>query len=82
LHAIELPELIAGSLEEYEKSAVQLALRPAEQKAVRHKLNANRLKTPLFDTSRFVRNLECAYSKMWRIFLEGRVPAQIQVSES
>jgi predicted O-linked N-acetylglucosamine transferase (SPINDLY family) len=68
-------------LEEYEKLAVQLASHPSELRAVRHKLNINRLKNPLFDTPRFVRNLEHAYSEMWRIFLEGRAPTQIEVFE-
>ncbi len=69
------------SLEEYEKLAVQLASRSSELKAVRHKLNINRQKKPLFDTARFVRNLEHTYSEMWRIFLEGRAPTQIEVFE-
>jgi protein O-GlcNAc transferase len=81
LHAVGLSELVTYRMEEYEKLAVQLASRSSELKAVRHKLNFNRLKKPLFDTARFVRNLEHAYSKMWRIFLEGRAPTQIEVFE-
>jgi protein O-GlcNAc transferase len=81
LHAVGLSELVTYRLEEYEKLAVQLALRPSELKAFRHKLNVNRLKYPLFDTARFVRNLEHAYSQMWQIFLEGRAPTQIEVYE-
>jgi protein O-GlcNAc transferase len=81
LHAVGLPELVTYRLEEYEKLAVQLASSPSELKAVRLKLNSNRLKKPLFDTARFVRNLENAYREMWRIFLEGRAPTQIEVFE-
>ncbi len=81
LHAVGLSELVTYRLEEYAKLAVQLASRSTELKAVRHKLNINRLKKPLFDTARFVRNLEHAYSEMWRIFLEGRAPTQIEVFE-
>jgi len=81
LHAVGLSELVTYRLEEYEKLAVQLASHPCELRAIRHKLNVNRLKTPLFDTARFVRNLEHAYSQMWRIFLEGRAPTQIEVFE-
>ena len=81
LHAVGLSELVAHRLEEYEKIAVQLASRSSELKAVRRKLNINRLEKPLFDTTRFVRNLENAYSEMWRIFLEGRAPTQIEVFE-
>ena len=81
LNAVGLSELITYRLEEYEKLAVQLASRSSELKALRHKLNINRLTKPLFDTACFVRNLEQAYSEMWRIFLEGRAPTQIEVSE-
>ena len=81
LHAVGLSELVTYHLEEYEKLAVQLASCPSELKAVRHKLNVNRLKQPLFDTARFVRNLELAYSEMWQSFIEGRAPMQIKVFE-
>jgi protein O-GlcNAc transferase len=82
LHAVGLPELVTDGLEEYEKLAVRLALRPAELKAVCRKLNMHRLKEPLFDTARFVRNLERAYTEMWWIFSEGRAPTQIEVVEA
>jgi protein O-GlcNAc transferase len=81
LCAVGLPELITDCLEDYEELAVQLASDSSRRNAVRQKLNMNRLKMPLFDTSRFVRNLELAYSDMWRIFLEGRAPTPIKVSE-
>jgi protein O-GlcNAc transferase len=81
LHAVGLSELVTHRLEEYEKLAVQLASRSSELKAIRHKLNINRLEKPLFDTIRFVKNLENAYNEMWRIFLEGRAPMQIEVFE-
>jgi protein O-GlcNAc transferase len=81
LHALGIPELVADCLEEYEKLAVRLASHSSELNDVRHKLNINRLESPLFDTARFVRNLERAYSEMWRIFLEGRAPAPIKVPE-
>jgi protein O-GlcNAc transferase len=81
LDAVGLSELITYRMEEYEQLAVQLASRSSELKALRHKLNINRLTNPLFDTARFVRNLEHAYCEMWRIFLEGRAPTQIEVAE-
>jgi protein O-GlcNAc transferase len=81
LKAVGLSELVTYRLEEYENLALQLASRPSELKAVRRKLNINRLKNPLFDTARFVRNIENAYRKMWRILLEGRAVTQIEVFE-
>ena len=81
LSAIGLPELISHSLEEYEARAVQLAHNPAELQELRQRLDRNRLVAPLFDTPRFVRNLESAYKEMWKIFLAGEPPRQIQVLE-
>ncbi|HXT36904.1 MAG TPA: hypothetical protein VN837_15110, partial [Chloroflexota bacterium] len=65
LTAIGLPELIMPDLGAYEDTAVRLATHPAEMAALKAKLAANRLTTPLFDTARFVRNLETAYEKLW-----------------
>ncbi len=48
---------------------------------IKAKLSRNRRKEPLFDTPRFVRNLEKAYQEMWRIFIKGGEPRQIEVIE-
>ncbi len=82
LTAIGLPELITNSSEEYEALAVRLARDAGELKAIREKLGENRLTEPLFDTPQFVRNLEKAYAEMWKIFLTGEKPRQIEVVES
>ena len=37
--------------------------------------------TLLFDTPQFVRNLEKAYKEIWKIFLAGEKPRQIEVRE-
>ncbi len=79
LTAIGLTELITYSLEEYETLAVRLTCNPEELQAIRQKLDKNRLVAPLFDTPRFVRNLETAYKEMWKIFLAGERPRQIDV---
>jgi protein O-GlcNAc transferase len=81
LSAIGLPELITFSLEEYETRAVQLAHNPDALQEIRRRLAENRLTAPLFDTPRFVRNLESAYQEMWNIFLSGQSPRQIEVIE-
>ncbi|HXT38172.1 MAG TPA: tetratricopeptide repeat protein [Chloroflexota bacterium] len=65
LTAIGLPELIMPDLAAYEATAVRLATQPAELVALKARLAANRLSYPLFDTSRFVRNLEAAYEELW-----------------
>ncbi len=66
LRAIDLPELITATQEDYEALAVQLATHPDQLKAIRQKLERHRLSTPLFDTKRFTRNIEEAYSQMYQ----------------
>jgi protein O-GlcNAc transferase len=64
LRAAELPELITENLTAYEALALKLARDPAALKTVRAKLRANRSRVPLFDTTRFTRNLEALYRDM------------------
>jgi predicted O-linked N-acetylglucosamine transferase (SPINDLY family) len=64
LTAIGLPELITHSQEAYEKKAVGLAQQPDSLKALKQKLEANRLTTPLFDCQLFAKHIEAAYEEM------------------
>ncbi|WP_319525213.1 tetratricopeptide repeat protein [uncultured Desulfosarcina sp.] len=82
LTAIGLPELIADNLERYENLAVELATDKDRLNALRDKLKKNRSSKPLFDSQRFVRNLENAFEQMWRIHIAGEPPQQITVVES
>ncbi len=79
LRAIDLPELITHSLEEYESLAVRLATRPVELAGLRAKLAGQRLRTPLFDTERFARHLERAYELMWERHAQRLPPAPLPV---
>ncbi|WP_017721012.1 O-linked N-acetylglucosamine transferase, SPINDLY family protein [Kamptonema formosum] len=81
LSAVGLPELIAGDLREYETMAVRLGKNAGELQQLREKLAANRLTYPLFDTRRFVINLEKAYRAMWEIYAAGGKPQMILVRE-
>jgi len=65
LRAAGLPELIAASLSEYEAMALRLATDSAHYRAIRGRLRENRLTCPLFDSRRFARDLEAAYTAMW-----------------
>ena len=49
LRAVGLPELVAPSLPDFEAQAIALAGEPQTLKALRDKLAANRVATPLFD---------------------------------
>jgi protein O-GlcNAc transferase len=71
LHAIGMPELVTHSMADYETLAIRLAQRPETLKSVRQKLWDNRLTTPLFDTDRFRKNLEAAYTTMWQRWKNG-----------
>ena len=79
LHAVGLPELITGTLAEYEELAVRLATHPAELEQVREKLARGRLSGPLFDTARYTRNLESAYEQIYERSLAGLAPEHIHV---
>ncbi|MGY4572963.1 O-linked N-acetylglucosamine transferase family protein [Bradyrhizobium sp. USDA 3256] len=79
LHAIGLPELIAQSPETYERMAVDLATRPEKLAALKTRLAANRLTAPLFDTKRFTRHVEAAYTAMYERHQAGIAPDHIVV---
>ena len=65
LRAIDMAELIVPTLEEYEALAVTLASDPTRLRGIKQKLERNRLSSPLFDTERFARNIEAAYTRMF-----------------
>ena len=65
LYAAGVPELVTASLGEYEKLALALARTPERLAAIKEKLRRNRDTEPLFDTTRFTRDLEHAYTIMW-----------------
>ena len=66
LNAIDLPELITSTQEEYEALVIELATNPERLKTIRQKLDRNRLTTPLFDTHLFAQHIEEAYIKMYQ----------------
>jgi protein O-GlcNAc transferase len=82
LTAVGLPELITYDIETYETLAVHLTQNPAKLRTIKTILAKNRLAEPLFDTARFVVNLESAYKKMWELFLSEEKPRQINVVEN
>jgi predicted O-linked N-acetylglucosamine transferase (SPINDLY family) len=81
LTAVGLPELIARDLGHYEQMAVRLASDPAELRGLRAKLAAQRTTWPLFDTPRFVGNLERAFTEMWATHAVGQAPRAFEVVE-
>lgn len=66
LSAVGLPELIAPDLSAYEQIAIELGQNPAKLQQLKQKLLAQLPTTSLFDPSRFVRNLEANYDRVWQ----------------
>jgi predicted O-linked N-acetylglucosamine transferase (SPINDLY family) len=66
LRAVGLPDLVTASLADYEALALKLAREPKLIGAMRAKLAHNHENFPLFDTARFTRNIEAAYTTMWQ----------------
>ncbi len=66
LHAVGMPELVTETIEDYEQLAFALATQPERMAAVKAKLEANRLTTPLFNTEAFTRDIEAAYDAMYQ----------------
>jgi predicted O-linked N-acetylglucosamine transferase (SPINDLY family) len=66
LHAIDMTELVAHSLEGYEALALRLAQSPNELADIKLRIAANKTSCSLFDTQGFCINLEAVYISMWR----------------
>ena len=81
LHAIGLPELVTSSLAEYEELALALARNPERLAAIKAKLMRNRDTEPLFDTARFTRDLESAYTTMWERTQRGEPPETLSYQQ-
>ena len=79
LHTIGLSELVTDNLADYEALALKLARDPLMMGDVRTRLAFNRLNSPLFDTARFTRHLEQAYTTMVRRARNGEAPAAFAV---
>jgi len=71
LAAMGLPELIAPDIDAYEAIAVDLARFPGRLNAIRQTLREARDRSPLFDTNRFVLQLEQAYRIVLQRYASG-----------
>ena len=79
LNAVNLPELITTTEEEYESLAIELATDPEKLKIIKDKLVSNLPTAPLYNTSLFTRHLESAYSMMYDRYQRGLDPDHIYV---
>ena len=65
LRAVGLSELVTESVPDYEAAGLKIATDPALCFSLKDRLARNRKTWPLFDTRRFTRNIEAAYTRMW-----------------
>jgi predicted O-linked N-acetylglucosamine transferase (SPINDLY family) len=77
LRAVDCPELITHSLDEYEALALALARDPARLGAIRQRLADRRMSAPLFDSERFARDLEALYRRMAQRHRDGLPPGPL-----
>ena len=77
LGAIRLPELIVATPDQYEDTAVQLAMEPQRLARIRQHLAENRDTAPLFDASLYAKRIEAAYATIYRRHQTGQPPEHI-----
>ena len=79
LNAIEIPELITTTQAQFESTAIELATNPVKLKAIKDKLERNRLTTALFDTHLFTKHIEAAYTQMYDRYQADLPPGHIYI---
>lgn len=68
LHALEMPELVTTTEEDYESLALSIAKNPDKVKKLKKKLEINRESAPLFDSIKYTKNLEKALKNIFNHF--------------
>lgn len=79
LRAAGLPELVTESAEDWRRLAIELGTDHERRQALRNRLAATRRTCALFDTARFVRNLENAFEATISRARQGLPPTHIDV---
>ena len=77
LNAVNLPELIATSQNQYESLAIKLASNSEEFRIIKDKLVNNLSTAPLYDTQLFTKNLESVYIEMHEKYAKEIDPEDI-----
>jgi predicted O-linked N-acetylglucosamine transferase (SPINDLY family) len=77
-----MPELVTGSLEEYERTALALARAPQRLAALRQQLEQHRDGSALFDLPKLTGNIEAAYARMWQTWLSGERPTAFSIENA
>ena len=81
VNAVNLPEMVTSSQEEYESLAIELANNPKKLRIIKEKLADNLPGAPLFDTPLFTKNIESAYRIMYERYHDGLEPDHIYFAD-
>lgn len=79
LTALDLPELITGTADEYERTALDIAADAGKLAALKAKLKQNRLTSPLFDTALTTHRIESVFEAMHKRSRDGLAPDHIDL---
>jgi predicted O-linked N-acetylglucosamine transferase (SPINDLY family) len=79
LNNLDMPEWIAGSIDDYIERAVGFAGDLDQLEALRRELRPRMLASPLMDAKGYTRALERAYRIMWKRYCEGKIPERFDV---
>ena len=79
LYAIDLPELVTTTLEDYKNLAINLGVNFDKLRDLKIKLEKNLLNKPLFNTPLFTKNLEKSYKKIYERHKLGQTPDDIYI---
>ncbi len=80
LGALDLPELITATEEDYETRAVALATEPRLLTDIKRRLAENRATAPLFNVGLTARHIEAAYAAMYERYQADQPPEDIHVA--
>jgi len=79
INAVNLPEMITTTIEEYESLAIELATNPKKYEFIKKKLVSNLPNAPLFDTVKFTKNLESAFLSIYNRHRKNLEPYHIYI---
>jgi len=79
LSALDFPELVANSIEQYRSIALQLANDPVKMNQLKHKLAEALNSKPLFDTPQITKDIEAAFLAIYERYLRQQAPECIDL---
>jgi predicted O-linked N-acetylglucosamine transferase (SPINDLY family) len=80
LYAVDLPELVTDSLNDYENLAITLALNDTDLKTIRKKLSFNKITAALFNSKLFTANFEKGLKIALKKHFDKQPPDHIHLS--